>query len=148
MSAILHTPRVVFIYTSLFSIGISVETLHRILFNVSIYNCFHSFFFHDSLAAKLHILNVTLNKYIHIRILDTLAVSEIKLLFCALTGCTSPKTVHPEIGPCTPQYIVIINSSKNVHTLGAHLRKPCTRPWKCARRVQGAPLISDTVMHI
>ena len=29
------------------------------------------------------------------------AVSEIKLLCCALTGCTSLKTVHPEIAPCT-----------------------------------------------
>ena len=29
------------------------------------------------------------------------AVSEIKLLFCALAGCTSHKTVHPEIAPCT-----------------------------------------------
>ena len=28
-------------------------------------------------------------------------MSEIKLLFCALTGCTSQKTVHPEISPCT-----------------------------------------------
>ena len=31
----------------------------------------------------------------------SLSVSEIKLLFCALTGCTSHKTVHPEIAPCT-----------------------------------------------
>ena len=29
------------------------------------------------------------------------AVSEIKLLFCALTGCTSHITVHPGIAPCT-----------------------------------------------
>ena len=29
------------------------------------------------------------------------AVSEIKLLFCARAGCTSHKTVHPEIAPCT-----------------------------------------------
>ena len=43
------------------------------------------------------------------------------------------------------QYIPIINGSKNVHTPGAHLQKSCTRPWKCARRVQGALLISDTV---
>ena len=28
-------------------------------------------------------------------------MSEIKLLFCALAGCTSHKTVHPEIVPCT-----------------------------------------------
>ena len=42
------------------------------------------------------------------------------------------------------QYKPIINGSKNVHTPGAHLLKSCTRPWKCARRVQGAPLISDT----
>ena len=46
------------------------------------------------------------------------------------------------------QYIAIINGSKNVHTPGAHLLKPCTRPWKCARRVQGAPLISDTAHTI
>ena len=31
-----------------------------------------------------------------------------------------------------------------MHTPGAHLRKSCTRPWKCVRRAQGAPLISDT----
>ena len=41
-------------------------------------------------------------------------------------------------------YVAIINGSKNVHTPGAHLRKSCTRPWKCAHRAQGAPLISDT----
>ena len=29
------------------------------------------------------------------------AVPEIKLLFCALTGCTSHKTVHPETALCT-----------------------------------------------
>ena len=29
------------------------------------------------------------------------SVSEIKVLFCAFTGCTSPKTVHPEIFACT-----------------------------------------------
>ena len=43
------------------------------------------------------------------------------------------------------QYIAIINGSKTVHTPGANLLKSCTRPWKCGRRVQGAPLISDTV---
>ena len=31
-----------------------------------------------------------------------------------------------------------------VHPECAHLRKSCTRPRKCAHRVQGAPLISDT----
>ena len=41
-------------------------------------------------------------------------------------------------------YVVMINSQKSVHTPGAHLRKSCTRPRKCARRAQGAPLISDT----
>ena len=30
-----------------------------------------------------------------------MSVSEINLLFCALAGCTSHKTVHPEIAPCT-----------------------------------------------
>ena len=29
------------------------------------------------------------------------SVSEIKLLFCAFAGCTSHKTVHPEIAQCT-----------------------------------------------
>ena len=56
----------------------------------------------------------------------------------ALKVCTR-KFLH-----APSQYIAIINRSKNVHTPGAHLRKSYTRPWKCARRVQGAPLISDT----
>ena len=43
------------------------------------------------------------------------------------------------------QYIATINGSKNVHTPGEHHLKSCTRPWKYARRVQGAPLISDTI---
>ena len=43
------------------------------------------------------------------------------------------------------QYIAMINGSKNVLTPGAHLLNTCTRHWKFARRVQGAPLISDTV---
>ena len=42
------------------------------------------------------------------------------------------------------QYGLMTNSSENVHTPCAHLRKSCTRPRNCARRVQGAPLISDT----
>ena len=33
--------------------------------------------------------------------LHSKAVSEIKLLDCAFAGCTSHKTVHPEIAPCT-----------------------------------------------
>ena len=45
------------------------------------------------------------------------------------------------------QHIAMINGSKKVHTPGAHLQKSCTRPWKCARWVQGAPLISDTVSY-
>ena len=46
------------------------------------------------------------------------------------------------------QHIEMLNCSKNVHTPGTHLRKLCTRPWKCAHRVQGAPLISDTgILH-
>ena len=32
---------------------------------------------------------------------DIYAVSEIKVIFGAPTGCTSPKTVRPEISPCT-----------------------------------------------
>ena len=46
------------------------------------------------------------------------------------------------------QYIAIINGSVNVHTPGAYLLKSCTRPWKCAHRVQGAPLISDTARYL
>ena len=46
------------------------------------------------------------------------------------------------------QYIALINGSKNVHTPGAHLLISCTRLWRCARRVQGAPLISDTDMYV
>ena len=37
------------------------------------------------------------------KIIITNSVSEIKLLGCALAGCTSHKTVHPEIAPCTLQ---------------------------------------------
>ena len=43
------------------------------------------------------------------------------------------------------QYIAIIHSLKNVLTPGAHLQKLCTQSRKCAHRVQGARLISDTV---
>ena len=75
----------------------------------------------------------------------TSRVSEIKVIFCALTGCTSPKSVHPGFSPCS---LLICSNDKlkknNVLTPGAHLRKSCTRPRKCVRRAQGAPLISDT----
>ena len=60
--------------------------------------------------------------------------------------------VHPEIillhHHAPSQYIAKIDGSKNVHTTGAHLLKSCTRPWKCARQVQGAPLISDTEVSL
>ena len=72
------------------------------------------------------------------------AVSEIKVLFCAPTGCISPKTMRPEIYPCT---LLICSNDKQLkkwHTPGAHLRKSCALSRKCARRAQGAPLISDT----
>ena len=46
-----------------------------------------------------------------------LTVSEIKLLLCALTGCTSPKSVHPENGPCTlPIYSNTKWLKKRAHT--------------------------------
>ena len=67
-------------------------------------------------------------------------MSEIKVLFDVPIGCTSHKTVHPVD-------TAIITGSRNMHTPGAHLQKSSIRPRKCARRVQGAPLISDTVMH-
>ena len=34
---------------------------------------------------------------------------------------------------------------ENVRTSGAHVRKTCARPRKCARRAPSAPLISNTV---
>ena len=42
-------------------------------------------------------------------------------------------------------YVVMIHLKKKGAHAGCHLRKLCTRRRKCARRVQGAPLISDTV---
>ena len=69
-------------------------------------------------------------------------VSEIKLLFCELAGCTSHKTVHPEIAPCTlPIYSNNKWLKKRAHT-------GCT-PSKIVHPsmemcTQGAPLISDT----
>ena len=43
----------------------------------------------------------------------------------------------------------MINSQQQkVHTPGEYIRKPCTWPWKCARRAQGTPLISDTAYCI
>ena len=53
-----------------------------------------------------------------------------------------------EIPHATSWYIVMITSSKNMHTLGAPFQNSCTRQWKCAHRAQGAPLISDTAMSI
>ena len=45
------------------------------------------------------------------------SVSEIKLLFRALAGCTSHKTVHPEIHPCTlPIYSNDKRPQKRAHT--------------------------------
>ena len=52
----------------------------------------------------------------------SLSVSEIKLLYCALAGCTSHKTVHPEIAPCT----LPINS--NNKWLKARAHTGCTPP--------------------
>ena len=72
-------------------------------------------------------------------------MSEIKVLLYAPTRCVSPKTVHPGFSPCT----LLICSNDTFSKKFAHSK--CTplkivhRPWKCARRVQGAPLISDTV---
>ena len=57
-------------------------------------------------------------------------------------GALSIKLCTRKLLHAPSQYIAIINGSKNVHTPGAHLLKSCTRPWKCARRAQGAPLIS------
>ena len=46
-----------------------------------------------------------------------LSVSEIKVLFGAPTGCTSPKTVRPGIFPCTLNICSYINRViKRAHT--------------------------------
>ena len=66
--------------------------------------------------------------YIYIYIYTYVSVSEIKVLFSAPTGCTSPETVRPEISPYTLFICSYNNYLKNVHTPGAHLRKSCTRP--------------------
>ena len=54
------------------------------------------------LVSHDHINNILLVKYhLYKEKVHAYAVSEIKLLFCALAGCTSHKTVHPEIASCT-----------------------------------------------
>ena len=70
---------------------------------------------------------------------------KLSFYFVHSQGALTLKLCTRKLFHAPSQYIEMINCSKNVHTPGAHLRKSCTRPWKCARRVQGAPLISDTV---
>ena len=65
--------------------------------------------------------------------------------FVHLQGALLLKLCTREFLHAPSQWVGMVNSSKNVHTPGAHLRKSCIRWRKCARRVQGAPLISDTV---
>ena len=50
------------------------------------------------------------------------AVSEIKVLFCAPTGCTSLKTVHPGFSPCT----LLLCSNDKLSKKRAH--SGCTPP--------------------
>ena len=69
---------------------------------------------------------------------------ELSFYFVHSQGALPIKLCTRKLLHAPSQYIAIINGSKNVHTPGAHLQKSCTLPWKCARRVQGAPLISDT----
>ena len=60
-------------------------------------------------------VNVMFSKYLYY------TVSEIKLLFCAPAGCTSHKTVHPEIAPCTlPIYSNNKWLKKRAHTGCTH----------------------------
>ena len=49
-------------------------------------------------------------------------VSEIKVLFCAPTGCTSLKTVHPGFSPCT----LLLCSNDKLSKKRAH--SGCTPP--------------------
>ena len=76
------------------------------------------------------------------------AVYEIKLSLVHSQGALPIKLCTRKLLHAPSQYIAIINRSKIVHTPGAHLLKSCTRPWNCARRVQGAPLISDTACRV
>ena len=70
---------------------------------------------------------------------------KLSLYFVHSQGALPIKLCTRKLLHAPSKYIAIINGSKNVHTPGAHLLKSCTRPWKCARRVQGAPLISDVM---
>ena len=54
--------------------------------------------------------------------LYALSVSEIKVLFGAPTGCTSPKTVRPGISPCT----LIVCSYNNWLKKRAHSGRDAT----------------------
>ena len=83
---------------------------------------------------------------IFVHYLELLQCPKLSFYFVHSQGALLLKLCTRKLLHAPSQYIAIINSSKNMHTLGAHLRKPCTRPWKCAHRVQGAPLISDTVL--
>ena len=98
---------------------------------------------HIILCPSLSLVSAGNTTPLHICLTLAITVSEIKVLLCAPTGCISPKTVHPGFSPCT----LLICSNNRFSKKRAHSRvhrKSCTRPWKCARQVQGAPLISDT----
>ena len=70
---------------------------------------------------------------------------KLSFYFVHLQGALPIKLCTLKLLHAPSQYRARINDSKNVHTSSAHLLNSCTRPWKCGRRVQGAPLISDTV---
>ena len=82
--------------------------------------------------------------YVYMYIYIYIQCPKLSFYFVHSQGALPIKLCTRKLIHAPSQYIAIINGSKNVHTPGAHLLKSCTRPRKCARRVQGAPLISDT----
>ena len=70
-----------------------------------------------------------------------------KLSFYAPSGCTGFDTGRLGASLCILLiYIAMILGWENVRTSGAHIQKSCARPRKCARQVQGAPLITNTLL--
>ena len=90
-------------------------------------------------------MSLTMTYYILTRSIDVTQCPKLRFYLVHPPGAFLLETVQPGFSPCTLLICSDDKIRKNVHTPGAHLRKSCTRPRKCAHRVQGAPLISDTV---
>ena len=63
-------------------------------------------------------------------------------------GASAAKIVHPAVCPCVLPYIkVVISKEKHAH-IGCTGAKLCAPGSQSTHRVQGAPLISNTVWRI